>query len=431
MNLQEQKFGVELEFTGITRQKAAKVIADYFGTDYTHEGGSYDKYSVYDDRDRKWQVMYDGSISSRNSLGNPADSSYRCELVTPVCDYDDITKIQEIIRGLRGAKARVNNSCGIHIHVDGSRHTARSLKNLTNIIYSKEDMMVKALQIDPSRLGRWCRKVESRFLEGINNVNSSALTVDRIKDIWYNGRPELSNSHYDSSRYRMLNYHSYFQGKGIEFRCFNSTLHAGKMKAYIQFCLAVSAQAINQEKARAFRTTSSNECYTFRTWLIRIGLNGDEFKTCRLHLLNNLEGAKDRKHKSVGNRCLEQRAMELAADIEEERLRQPERQRTATEEIIEQHREERRTTTVNPIIPPDNTPPQELTLAEQVDAFLASISNDVTVSEEQRERIIDILCYGSPSTNRSEANEQSATVAQSAAEEQTQTAHRQNSRGRR
>ena len=33
-----------------------------------------------------------------------------------------------------------------------------------------------------------------------------------------------------------------------------------------------------------------NEKYTFRTWLLRLGLIGDEFKTARHHLLKNLDG---------------------------------------------------------------------------------------------------------------------------------------------
>jgi len=37
-------------------------------------------------------------------------------------------------------------------------------------------------------------------------------------------------------------------------------------------------------------TQSENPRYTFRCWLIRIGLNGDEFKNCRKHLLSHLEG---------------------------------------------------------------------------------------------------------------------------------------------
>ena len=76
----------------------------------------------------------------------------------------------------------------------------------------------------------------------------------------------------------------------MEFRLFNGTLHAGKIKAYIQFCLAIGAQALNQSCASRRKTMTTNEKYTFRTWLLRLGLNGDEFATARLHLLKNLPG---------------------------------------------------------------------------------------------------------------------------------------------
>lgn len=62
------------------------------------------------------------------------------------------------------------------------------------------------------------------------------------------------------------------------------------MKTYIQFCLAISGQALNQTCAATRKTTSTNEKYTFRTWLLRLGMIGDEFKTARKFLLENLEG---------------------------------------------------------------------------------------------------------------------------------------------
>ncbi|MEG1704871.1 MAG: amidoligase, partial [Niameybacter sp.] len=45
-----------------------------------------------------------------------------------------------------------------------------------------------------------------------------------------------------------------------------------------------------QKKASARRTYTDNEKYTFRCWMLRLGLNGEEFKTCRHHLLANLTG---------------------------------------------------------------------------------------------------------------------------------------------
>jgi len=97
--------------------------------------------------------------------------------------------------------------------------------------------------------------------------------------------------HLDASPHNHCrNIHSVFQKGTIEFRLFNSTTHAGKIKAYIQLCLAISAQALNQRCASRQKTRSTNEKYTFRTWLLRLGLIGDEFKTARLHLLEHLEG---------------------------------------------------------------------------------------------------------------------------------------------
>ena len=99
-----------------------------------------------------------------------------------------------------------------------------------------------------------------------------------------------SSEHYHSSRYHALNLHSVFQKGTVEFRMFNSTLHAGKVKTYIQLSLAICSQALTQKKASYERTVSANEKYTFRTWLLRLGMIGDEFKTARKHLLEHLDG---------------------------------------------------------------------------------------------------------------------------------------------
>ena len=62
------------------------------------------------------------------------------------------------------------------------------------------------------------------------------------------------------------------------------------LRAYISLVLAVSNQALTQKSASLRVTQSENPRYTFRCWLIRIGLNGQEFKNCRKHLISHLEG---------------------------------------------------------------------------------------------------------------------------------------------
>ena len=284
--MRSQRFGIEIEMTGITRAAAAKVIAGYFNTMATHVGGGYDAYAVRDDQGRQWKIVFDSSIHAETRREYTNNDDYKVEFVSPICLYQDIEPLQEIIRKLRVAGAKVNSSCGIHVHVDASTHSAKTLRNIVNIMAAKEDLLYKALQVDVAR-ERYCRKADTRFLDEMNHQRPSSM--DQLETIWYNGRSGR-NWHYDNSRYHGLNLHSVFTKGTIEFRLFNSTLHAGEIKSYIQLCLAISHQALVQKGASRTKTQSPNEKYTFRTWLLRLGLIGDEFKTARLHLLKNLDG---------------------------------------------------------------------------------------------------------------------------------------------
>lgn len=289
MGMKNQYFGIEIEMSGLRRKNAAAIIAKHFDTEVVYHGGTYRKYSIHDQSGRRWNVVYDASITPRNRRGLVNDTDYKVEVVSPICEYKDIEDIQQIVRKLRKeGHASVDESCGIHIHVDASKHNARSLRNITNIMYSKEDLIYKALQINVDREHQFCKKVDEDFIKDLNQRKPSSL--NQVKDIWYKGDTWRSREHYDETRYHALNLHSVFQKGTIEFRLFNGTLHAGEIKSYIQFCLAISNQALTQAKASRRKTYSSNEKYTFRTWLLRLGMIGDEFKTARYHLLKHLEG---------------------------------------------------------------------------------------------------------------------------------------------
>ena len=288
--MRTQRFGIEIEMTGITRKKAAEVIAEYFGTESFYLGTYYKTYGAKDRQGRTWKATYDSSIIAQKKSGGrtvQAADEYKCEVVSPILTYEDMADLQEIIRQLRHKGAFVNSQCGIHIHVDASRYTPQTLRNLVNIIASKEDILYKALRIDRARL-RWCKKTNEKLIETINRRKPQ--TMEALKDIWYAGSTRGRDEHYNDTRYHGLNLHSTFTKGTVEFRLFNSTTHAGEIKAYIQFCLAVSHQALTQKKASARKTVTDNEKYAFRCWMLRLGLSGDEFKTCRLHFLKHLEG---------------------------------------------------------------------------------------------------------------------------------------------
>lgn len=344
MDMKNQRFGIEIELTAITRQKAAEVAAQYFGTTAQYDGTFYNVYSALDNQGRKWQFVSDSSITPEKKERNrvvPAGSEYATEMVSPICRWEDIETVQELVRKLRVAGAIANPSCGIHIHVDASPYDANTLRNITNIMASKEDLIYKALEVSVARQDRWCKPVDNRFLDELNQ--NRPRTLDEISRLWYNGSSR-SDVHYDHSRYHCLNLHSVFQKGTVEFRLFNGTTHAGKIKAYTQFCLAISAQALNQRSASRTKTQTTNEKYTFRTWLLRLGMIGDEFKTAREHLLKPLTGciawkdpAQAEKQKER-MRLKKEKALALENQVEEAEEIQPTEE--ITEPIMEQIIEE-------------------------------------------------------------------------------------------
>ena len=77
-NLKNQTIGVEIEMNHITRDRAAKIAADFFGTNrYENTAGrnGYCTWSAWDAQGREWKFQKDVSIA-----GCDAE---KCELVTP------------------------------------------------------------------------------------------------------------------------------------------------------------------------------------------------------------------------------------------------------------------------------------------------------------------------------------------------------------
>ena len=295
-NLKNQTIGVEIEMNSITREKAAQIAADFFGTGRSQNTASrngYSTWSAWDGDGREWKFQKDVSIAGPDSE--------KCELVTPILHYEDIETLQELVRQLRhaGAKSDASRGCGVHIHIGANGHTAQTLRNLANIMASHESLIAEALDLDHRRMSRYCRTVDPRFLEQVNKKKPTTMT--QLADIWYtsHGANYGRDQHYNDSRYHMLNYHATFTKGTVEFRLFQfdaptadrrGGLHAGQLKSYIQLCLALSQMAKEVKTASPKPQQNENPKYAMRTWLLRLGFIGDEFATARDILTRRLSG---------------------------------------------------------------------------------------------------------------------------------------------
>jgi hypothetical protein len=281
--MRNQNFGVEIELAGVSRSAIAEAVSRALqgNITMTNSRDGYNSTIITDQQGRAWKVMNDSSIPRRNGYEGS-------EIVTPILNNEDIELLQKVVRSVKATGAKTPPQCGIHIHIDGEPHTPKSIAILAKMVYKNEELIFDALKTHGARLG-YTRSMKTEFIEKVSKTRTH--TKDNLNESWF-GNFHSRVSHYNGERYHGLNLNNIWRDLGtIEFRYFNSTLHAGKVKAYIQFCLALSERALTAKSASHKKIVTDNPKYNFRVWLVStLNLKGDEFKTARYHLTRYLQG---------------------------------------------------------------------------------------------------------------------------------------------
>lgn len=295
-DIKNHTIGVEVEMYHITREKACRAVAEFFGTENTvyDSGDGYSSWYCEDTQGRKWRFMSDGSLVS--------DGYGTCEMTTPILKYDDIPLLQAVIRQLRskGAKSDPNHECGVHVHIGAATLSTCALYNLSNIMYNYEHLLANALQIDSDRTSRWCRFMDPDYYAQLNDRYTESMSRNSLLDIWYHSQGySRSTEHYNSTRYHILNLHATNTKNTVEFRIFQfneasngrqNGLHAGELKSYIQLCCALVSYAtyVGTNHNSIVGNTRNYTKSKMNEWLFSLGMVGDEFATAREILTRNL-----------------------------------------------------------------------------------------------------------------------------------------------
>jgi len=96
--MRDQTFGVELETKGLGLEDAARVVARALG------GTAAGTQATDPATGKVWKAVRYGSLTGVSA-----------EVVTPILTYDEIPKLQEVVRALRRAGARVDSrETGLH-----------------------------------------------------------------------------------------------------------------------------------------------------------------------------------------------------------------------------------------------------------------------------------------------------------------------------
>ena len=277
--MKNQTIGVEVEMNSITRQKAAKVAAAYFGTGrYENTAGrnGYSTWSAWDAQGREWKFQKDVSIAGPDEQ--------KCELVTPILTYGghrNPAGALQTAQTRRSQERRLQRMRSPHPHRSAGAYTAEPSEPRQHHGEPREPDRRSAEAGSGSH--------EPLLPNGRPKVlragqPQEATTMAQLADIWYNsnGANYGRNHHYNDSRYHMLNLHATFTKGTVEFRLFQfdeptaerrGGIHAGQLKSYIQLCLALSQMAKDVRTASPKPQQNENPKYAMRTWLLRLGLH--------------------------------------------------------------------------------------------------------------------------------------------------------------
>lgn len=293
-------FGVELETTGLGVKAAADALAAAFGTEARgpffragHEVAEAD-----DPQGRTWAAMSDSSLTG-SSRGQAA------EVVSPVLTWRDRGIFVVVCNALRVAGAKVDGSCGAHVHVGKSGGwTVADVVSFARFWGREENIMLAAAGTRRSRIGTWCRMMAPATMNAMNDpvADSAALAAGNVALArrWFHSEvpPEVvcrerRVAHYNGERYHALNLNNLWRASGtIELRLFEGTLNPSKIEANVALALALGDKARRgmAQKARPRVAEHASGKYDWHVLAIQLGLMGPEFETARRVMRGRLAG---------------------------------------------------------------------------------------------------------------------------------------------
>jgi len=168
-----------------------------------------------------WSAVSDGSING----------SYGREFVSPILQGNAGEKsVIAMCEGLRLSKAKVNQSCGFHLHLGAEqlKNDFKKLKILISLYYVYDKLFFRYLpkaRADNS----YCQPLRLKYPDIMKKDSRSELDKYIYRTDSERSVESSKSSKYDSARYGSINIHSiYFRGT-LEVRSHSGTIEARKV----------------------------------------------------------------------------------------------------------------------------------------------------------------------------------------------------------
>jgi Putative amidoligase enzyme len=208
-------FGVELEVIlpgSMNAWDAAQQVSQESGIEVRNE--------TYNHATRTWwKVVHDGSLN-----GNGAEF-----VSPPLRGQAGLDEVQKVCDALNAIGARINKSCGLHVHLGIATETVPTIKNLIRI-YAHYEPEIDRL-MPGSRRGDM-----NTYCKSISRATDGAVTATTIQAL------RMAVNGY-GDRYRKVNLCSFDKYRTIEFRHHSGTTDAAKVINWIKLLMAMLGAA--------------------------------------------------------------------------------------------------------------------------------------------------------------------------------------------
>lgn len=218
-----RNFGIEIEAYNCTREQLARELKAA-GIRVQVEG-----YNHTDHTDH-WKLVTDSSLSGNNTF----------ELVSPILHGEQgVEEVEKVCWVLDLCNAKVNESCGLHIHMDAANFNLSTWKNLI-LTYKRLEKVIDNFMPRSRRNNRFCK----RLTEITETTIKNATSINGLR------------SAFSHNRYHKINLEAYARHNTVEFRQHGGTTNFTKMSAWIHFLAKMITFA--QEGAVQQGTTLQN-----------------------------------------------------------------------------------------------------------------------------------------------------------------------------
>lgn len=186
----------------------------------------------------------------------------------PDTEYEQETEAESAVSlGVTDAEQETD-SFTISLPMTG--HNGESLRRLVNMVYSRGTLLSKATG------GAF--SIDKELITALDDASTPVTAADFSTML-----NEYASEHGGLTGLAL-------EADKVSFTGFPLTDEPDRNSAFQHIACLMNRMAIEQKRIQAKVVNDDNEKYAFRIWLLRLGMNGDEYKTARRVLMENLSG---------------------------------------------------------------------------------------------------------------------------------------------